>query len=127
MTEKKIPVLIVGAGPTGLVLALWLKKSGVPFRLVDSSTGPGQASRALAVQARTLEFYAQLGLSETLVKLGIRAEEIRMRRKGRVIARARLGAMGKGVSPFAYALFCSQDVHEEMLCAELAKLGVAVE
>ena len=53
-------VLIVGAGPTGLVLALWLARVGTPFRLIDKNSGPGQASRAMAVQARTPEFYRQL-------------------------------------------------------------------
>jgi 2-polyprenyl-6-methoxyphenol hydroxylase-like FAD-dependent oxidoreductase len=42
-------VLIVGAGPTGLVLALWLTKQGVPVRIVDKAAGPGTTSRALAV------------------------------------------------------------------------------
>jgi 2-polyprenyl-6-methoxyphenol hydroxylase-like FAD-dependent oxidoreductase len=49
-------VLIVGAGPTGLVLALWLTKLGVKVRIVDKTAEPGTtSSRALAVQARTLE------------------------------------------------------------------------
>ena len=55
MSESE--VLIVGAGPTGLVLALELAKQGVAFRFVERHAGPGEASRAMAVQARTLEFY----------------------------------------------------------------------
>lgn len=50
-------VLIIGAGPTGLVLALWLTKLGVKVRIVDKTAKPGTTSRALAVQARTLELY----------------------------------------------------------------------
>jgi 2-polyprenyl-6-methoxyphenol hydroxylase-like FAD-dependent oxidoreductase len=53
-------VLIIGAGPTGLVLALWLSKLGVKVRIVDKTAEPGTTSRALAVQARTLELYRQL-------------------------------------------------------------------
>ena len=45
----KPQVLIVGAGPTGLTLALWLTRSGVPVRIIDKSDGPGETSRALAV------------------------------------------------------------------------------
>ena len=56
-------ILIVGAGPTGLVLALSLARRGVPFRIIDRNAGPGTASRAMAVQARTLEFYDQLGFA----------------------------------------------------------------
>jgi 2-polyprenyl-6-methoxyphenol hydroxylase-like FAD-dependent oxidoreductase len=60
-------VLIVGAGPTGLVLALWLTRLGVRVRIVDKTAEPGTTSRALAVQARTLEFYSQVGLAEAVV------------------------------------------------------------
>ena len=63
------PVLIVGAGPTGLVLALWLTRLGIRVRIVDKVAEPGTTSRALAVQARTLEFYRQIGLADTLVEL----------------------------------------------------------
>lgn len=47
-------VLIVGAGATSLVLALWLTRQGVSVRIIDKSAGPDEASRAMAVQARTL-------------------------------------------------------------------------
>ncbi len=55
-------VLIIGAGPTGLALAVWLMRFGVAVRIIDKTTEPGTTSRALAVQARTLEFYHQLGM-----------------------------------------------------------------
>ena len=53
-------VLIIGAGPTGLVLALWLARLGVRVRIVDKTAEPGTTSRALAVQARTLESTSSL-------------------------------------------------------------------
>ena len=65
-------VLIVGAGPTGLVLALWLTKLGVKVRIVDKTAEPGTTSRALAVQARTLELYRQLDLADAVVAKGHR-------------------------------------------------------
>ena len=58
------PVLIVGAGPTGLVLALNLARRGVPFRIVSAANGPGEHSRAMVIQARTLEFYRQFGFAD---------------------------------------------------------------
>ena len=61
-------VLIVGAGPTGLVLALWLTKLGVKVRIMDKTAEPGTTSRALAVQARTLELYRQLDLAGAVVR-----------------------------------------------------------
>ena len=58
MTDRL--VLIVGAGPTGLVLALWLTKLGVRVRIIDKTAEAGTTSQALAVQARTLELYRQV-------------------------------------------------------------------
>ena len=75
-------VLIVGAGPTGLVLALWLNKLGVRFRIVDRSAAPGETSRALAVHARTLEFHRQIGLADEVVAAGIKIERITVRESG---------------------------------------------
>ena len=60
-------VLIVGAGPTGLMAAVVLGKAGVPAVVVDRKAGPTKESRALAVQARTMEIYDQLGLSAQVV------------------------------------------------------------
>ena len=60
-------VLIAGAGPTGLVLALWLTRQGVAVRIIDRTDAPGTTSRALAVQARTLELYRQLDLADAVV------------------------------------------------------------
>jgi 2-polyprenyl-6-methoxyphenol hydroxylase-like FAD-dependent oxidoreductase len=67
MTTPDAEVLIAGAGPTGLVLALWLARRGIRVRIVDRNREPVAHSRALAVQARTLEFYRQLGFAEELV------------------------------------------------------------
>ena len=71
-------VLIVGAGPTGLVLALWLTKQGVPVRIIDTTTGPGTTSRALAVHARTLELYQQLDLADAIAAKGYSVPGVRL-------------------------------------------------
>src|SRR4030081_3946769 len=65
-------VLIVGAGPTGLVLALWLTRLGVKVRLIDKTAEPGTTSRALAVQARTLELYRRIDLTAAGLEKGHR-------------------------------------------------------
>jgi len=59
-------VLIAGAGPTGLVLALWLQRLGVRVRIVDKVAEPGTTSRALVVHARILELYHQIGIAEAV-------------------------------------------------------------
>src|SRR2546430_12028929 len=65
-----VDVLIVGAGPTGLMLANQLVRRGVRPRIIDRHSGPAQQTRALGVQARTLEIYAQLGIVERALELG---------------------------------------------------------
>lgn len=71
-------VLIVGAGPTGLVLALWLTRQGVAVRIVDKASGPGATSRAMVVHARTLELYRQLNLDAAVIAAGHRALAIHL-------------------------------------------------
>ena len=57
-------VLVVGAGPTGLMLANQLGSRGVRTTIIDRHNGPALESRAMAVHARTLEIYSKLGLAE---------------------------------------------------------------
>jgi 2-polyprenyl-6-methoxyphenol hydroxylase-like FAD-dependent oxidoreductase len=125
MSERQ--VLVVGAGPTGLVLALWLTRLGVEVRIIDKAAEPGTTSRALAVQARTLEYYRQIGLAETVVDGGRRLDAVNFWVAGRRVARAVFGALGTGLSPFPFALIFPQDEHERVLIGRLAEAGVKVE
>ena len=120
-------VLIAGAGPTGLVLALWLTRMGVRVRIVDKTAEAGTTSRALAVQARTLEFYSQVGLAGAVVAHGRRTAGVHLWVAGRDVARAAFGDMGVGLSPFPYPLIFPQDEHERFLIARLREAGVIVE
>src|SRR6201984_3612448 len=92
-------VLIVGAGPTGLVLALWLTRLGVRVRIVDRTGGPGTTSRALAGQARTLELYRQIGLADAVIDRGRKILAANLWVTGHKVARAVFGEMGLGLSP----------------------------
>ena len=121
------PVLIVGAGPTGLVLALWLTRLGIPVRIIDRAERPGTTSRALAVQARTLEFYRQIGIADDAVAGGVKVPAINLWVSGRPRARVRIDAIGEGLSPFAFALVYPQDAHERMLIDHLERAGIRVE
>jgi 2-polyprenyl-6-methoxyphenol hydroxylase-like FAD-dependent oxidoreductase len=67
MVEKPMSVLIVGAGPVGLVLALALKRRGIPYRLIERAESRLPWSRALGIQARTLEVLDRLGLASTIL------------------------------------------------------------
>ena len=123
----KVDVLIVGAGPTGLVLALWLTRLGVSVRIIDKTAEPGTTSRALAVQARTLELYSQMGLSDAVVDRGRTVLAVNLWVTGKKVARAVFGEMGAGLSPFPYALIFPQDEHERLLIERLAAAGLQVE
>jgi 2-polyprenyl-6-methoxyphenol hydroxylase-like FAD-dependent oxidoreductase len=120
-------VLIVGAGPTGLVLALWLTRLGVPVRIIDKTAEPGTTSRALAVQARTLEFYRQVDLDRAVVAGGVKVDAAHLWVGGAKAADLPLGRIGEGLSPFPFVLIYPQDAHERLLIERLEALGVKVE
>jgi 2-polyprenyl-6-methoxyphenol hydroxylase-like FAD-dependent oxidoreductase len=120
-------VLIIGAGPTGLVLALWLTKLGVYVRIIDKTAEPGTTSRALAVQARTLELYRQLDLAEAVVAKGHRVLAGNFWVGGARKARIPFNDMGKGLTPYPFLHIFPQDEHENLLVAKLETMGVSVE
>ncbi|MBV8785023.1 MAG: FAD-dependent monooxygenase [Gammaproteobacteria bacterium] len=122
-----VEVLIVGAGPTGLVLALWLSRLGVRVRLIDRAREPGTTSRALAVQARTLELYRQLDLAAQVVRAGHQVPALHMWVQGRAMTQLTLQQVGAALTPYPFALIYPQDEHERLLIARLAAVGVTVE
>jgi 2-polyprenyl-6-methoxyphenol hydroxylase-like FAD-dependent oxidoreductase len=120
-------VLIIGAGPTGLVLALWLTAQGVRVRIVDKTAGPGTTSRALGVQARTLELYRQMNLSKAVIDAGHRAPAVNLWVAGRRAARIPLMEIGEGLTPYPFVHLYPQDRHEALLVERLEQAGVTVE
>src|SRR3982075_1210142 len=120
-------VLIIGAGPTGLVLALWLTKLGVKVRIVDETAEPGATARALAVQARTLEFYRQLELTAAVIAKGHRVPAVNLWVKGEAAARLSFESVGSGLTPYPFLHIFPPDQHERLLIERLEALGVAVE
>jgi 2-polyprenyl-6-methoxyphenol hydroxylase-like FAD-dependent oxidoreductase len=120
-------VLIVGAGPTGLALALWLTRLGVRVRIIDKTAEPGTTSRALAVQVRTLEFYRQVGMAELIISGGVKIACLNFWVKGAKVARAPLQRIGEGLTPYPFVLVFPQDDHERLLIEQLHALDVHVE
>ncbi len=119
-------VLIVGAGPTGLMLANQLARRGVRPLIIDRHSGPAQETRAIGVQARTLEIYSKLGIAERALALGVRASAANMWANGRPTARIPLGDIGKTLSPFPFILMLGQDDNERLMAEKLAGFGVTV-
>jgi len=120
-------VLITGAGPTGLVLALWLTRQGVGVRIIDRAAAPGTTSRALAVQARTLELYRQLDLSDAVIRNGHKVPAVNLWALGERAARLAFATVGGQLTPYPFLQIYPQDEHERMLLARLEQLGVSVE
>jgi 2-polyprenyl-6-methoxyphenol hydroxylase-like FAD-dependent oxidoreductase len=127
IVDRAADVLIVGAGPTGLVLALWLKRLGVEIRIIDQASEPGTTSRALAVHARTLELYRQVGLAEEVVDRALEFAAVNVWVHGKLAGRADFGDIGRGLSPFPFISIFPQDQHEKLLIEHLHRAGVEVE
>lgn len=121
-------VLIAGAGPTGLNLALALARRGVPHRIISEANGPGEQSRAMVVQARTLEFYGQYGFADEAIRQGVVVKTAHLQKPGgHEVASFSFGDLGDGISPYPFALAWAQDDHERFLVNQLESLGAKVE
>ncbi len=120
-------ILICGAGPTGLVLAIWLAKRKIPFRIIDKAAKPGTASRALVLHARTLEFYRMLEIDKAVTNASLHLDEAKLWVHQHVAGTVRFGGVATDTSAFPYVLVFPQDEHEALLEKELNDLGRKVE
>jgi 2-polyprenyl-6-methoxyphenol hydroxylase-like FAD-dependent oxidoreductase len=115
------PVLIVGAGPTGLTAALELSRMGVPVRLIDKREAPAATSRAIGVQARTLELFEQRGLAEEMLRLGNRGRFASIYGGSKRVFRLDFGHVE---SRYPFVLLISQAETERILREAVARQGV---
>jgi 2-polyprenyl-6-methoxyphenol hydroxylase-like FAD-dependent oxidoreductase len=122
-----IDVLVVGAGPTGLMLANQLARRGLRPLIIDRHPGPSLQTRALGVQARTLEIYAKMGLAERAIELGKRGNGAHLWSEGRQIGAVSLGDAGSQQTPYPYILVLGQDDNERIMGEKLRELGVDVQ
>ncbi|MDY7087750.1 MAG: FAD-dependent monooxygenase [Actinomycetota bacterium] len=126
MAELSCDVLVAGAGPTGLMLANWLVKLGVGVIVADGKEGPTRESRALVVQARSLEIYDQLGLGDQVLDAAHRADALAPGFGDRAFGRIPLGSLGGAVTPHPFIEILEQSRNEEILYENLQKLGADV-
>lgn len=119
--------LIVGAGPTGLALAAQLRWFGVPFRIIDRSLNRAHESRALAVQARTLEILDSLGIADALVARGNTSARLAIHFGAQRVASVTLGGIGAQDTRYPFILFVSQAETERLLGDHLSRFGVAID
>ncbi|MFJ9752280.1 FAD-dependent monooxygenase [Streptomyces chartreusis] len=118
------PVLVVGAGPTGLTAAVELSRLGVPVRIVDRSPGPSDTSKALAVQARTIELLEPRGVGEQMVRAGQLAGGTSIYGRGRKLATVRFQHIPGRLNSL---LLLPQSQTERLLAERLRRQGGEVE
>lgn len=122
----KVDVLIVGAGPTGLMLANQLGRRGIRTMIIDRHDGPARQTRAMGVQARTLEIYAKLGIAQTAIERGAVTAGVNLWANARHKARVPVREAGQGLSAFPFMLMLGQDENEAILGGQLAQWGIDV-
>lgn len=118
------PVLVIGAGPTGLATALELARLGRAVRIVDQSARRSQHSKAIGVNARTLELLEPSGVSERLLAAGLRIRRLNLRSADRRLATIELARVGHR---YDFMLALLQAETERILEQRLAELGTVVE
>jgi 2-polyprenyl-6-methoxyphenol hydroxylase-like FAD-dependent oxidoreductase len=125
--EHKTKVLIIGAGPTGLMAACQLRKQGIEPIIIDKKEGPTKESRALVVHARTLEIYDQMGIVNEALLKGEIVNKAQFIVKSKKVSELPLDKIGEGMTPFPFLLVLEQSRNEELLYTHLKKLGGEVE
>ncbi|MEZ0448021.1 FAD-dependent monooxygenase [Cellulomonas sp. ICMP 17802] len=124
--RASVDVLVVGAGPTGLALAAELARRDVRVRIVDRQLDRVRESRALAIQPRTLEVLAPLGVTAELLRRGNRAVAVQVHFPRRVV-RMPLFDLGTRDTRYPFLLFLSQAETEQVLGQDLDARGVRLE
>jgi len=109
------------------MLANQLGRRGVSALIIDRHAGPSLQTRALGVQARTLEIYSRLGIAKQALQLGKRGTGANLWAEGRRMARVPLGDIGQSLSPYPYLLILGQDDNERIMGDHLRNWGMAVQ
>jgi 2-polyprenyl-6-methoxyphenol hydroxylase-like FAD-dependent oxidoreductase len=123
LTNQKTQVVIIGAGPTGLSMAAQLIRHRIDFIIIEKNEKTTHLSKAIAVQARTLEIFQEMEIAEEALKRGQLTTGMNLFSNGKRRASIDLADLGKGLSDFAFALSLEQSKTEQLLAEYLLKNG----
>jgi len=126
-TDKNIDVLIVGAGPSGLMMACQLALRNISFRIIDKKAHRTNYSGALIVQARSIEIFQQMGIAQTAVQSGVIAKEIKLVFNGKKYFTIPVRDIGHGLTQFPYLLLLEQSQTEQLLTNFINNFGYSIE
>ncbi|MCH9624936.1 MAG: 12-dehydrotetracycline 5-monooxygenase/anhydrotetracycline 6-monooxygenase [Chlamydiales bacterium] len=117
-------VLIVGSGPTGLMLAAELARYGIQCRLIDKAGAPTKLSKALVIQPRTLEIFQHLGIVERFLDRGLKLHAANPMSQKKRLAHVKFDHLP---TPYPFILSLEQSQTEHLLTEHLTSLGVQIE
>lgn len=120
-SSRKTTVLIVGAGPTGLMMACQLAIQDVPFIIVEEESGPTKQTRAIGIQARSLEIFDQMGIVDHFIKEGEPTTGLDFLANGKLMQHVPLSGLGTGLTKFPFLLILEQSRTETFLLDFLSK------
>lgn len=121
--QAKTTIIINGAGPTGLALACQLLRYNIDFVILDKNEKTTHLSKAMVVQARTLEIFDEIGLAGKAIEQGQVATQFSMVARGKIRGRIKLGQFGQGMSPFPFTLILEQSKTEKILAEYVYEKG----
>jgi len=125
--DKKTEVLIIGAGPSGLMMACQLALRNIPFRIIDKKDHCTNYSGALIIHARSVEIFHRMGIAQSAIQKGIIANEINIVFNGKKAFRIPVKNIGQGLTRFPYLLMLEQSKTEQLLIDFISNFGYSVE
>jgi 2-polyprenyl-6-methoxyphenol hydroxylase-like FAD-dependent oxidoreductase len=124
---SKAQVIIIGAGPTGLSMAAQLTRHKISFIIIEKNEKTTHLSKALVVQARTLEIFEELGIARKAISEGQITTALNLFYKGKQRTTINISGLGEGLSPFPYALSLEQSKTEKILVDYLSEKGISIQ
>lgn len=125
--ENKADVLIVGAGPSGLMIACQLANHGIHFRIIDKKEHSSTYSGALIIHARSMEVFNQMGIAEKVNEEAIIANDLSIIFNGKKTVRISLKDIGHGLTKFPNLYLLEQSKTEQLLIDFVSDQGCSIE